>query len=66
MTTTPVTLERIDCAIDVTVEAMTLHTDLAEQILPKLKHLETERDKLVSEGDPLEYAKDLLARIKVA
>jgi ribosomal 50S subunit-associated protein YjgA (DUF615 family) len=32
------------------------------QLLPTLKRLETERDKLMAEGDAIEYAKRLLAR----
>lgn len=53
--TSPIIIQRLENAIDITIEAMTLHS--LPQLLPTLKRLETERDKLVSEGDPLEYAK---------
>jgi hypothetical protein len=36
------------------------------QLLPTLKRLEAERVKLVAEGDPIEYAKRLLARRNAA
>jgi hypothetical protein len=39
---------------------MTLHPDLGHQLLPTLKGLEVECDKLATEGDPIEYAKRLL------
>jgi hypothetical protein len=59
-----VTLERLESAIDITIEAMTQHS--LPQLLPTLKRLEAERDKLVSEGDPLEYAKRLRAQRSAA
>jgi hypothetical protein len=63
--TAPVTLERIERAITITAEAMTapnLPKDSLPTILRTLKRLEEERDKLVSEDDPVEYAKRVLAR----
>ena len=36
--------------------------DLGHQLLPVLKRLEAERDKLVAEGDPIDYARRVLAR----
>jgi hypothetical protein len=57
--TAPVTIERIERAINVTARAMADHN--LPQLLPTLKRLEGERDKLVSEGDPIAYAKRVLA-----
>jgi hypothetical protein len=58
--TRPVTIERIDKAIATTAEAMTRH-DLP-QLLSTLKRLEAERDRLIREGDPLDYARRVLER----
>jgi hypothetical protein len=58
--TPAITIGRIERAITITAEAMTLH-DLP-QLLPTLKRLEAERDKLATEVDPIEYAKRLLAK----
>ena len=55
--TSPSTLERLESAITVTAQAMTLHN----LPLPHLKRLVAERDKLVSEGDPIELARAVLA-----
>jgi hypothetical protein len=55
-------LDRVEGAIQATARAMTLHPDLAAQIRPKLKELQTERDRLLEEGDPVEYARSLLRR----
>jgi hypothetical protein len=56
----PVTIERLNHAIQVTSRVMAHHN--LPQLLPTLKRLETERDKLLSEGDPIAYAKKVLAR----
>jgi hypothetical protein len=58
--TSPSTIARLENAITITAEAMTLHPDLGHQLLPTLKGLEVECDKLATEGDPIEYAKRLL------
>ena len=55
---TTITITRLEAAIDITIEAMTLHS----LPLPHLKWLEAERDRLGSEGDPLEHAKRLRAQ----
>jgi hypothetical protein len=60
MTSTAITIERLDRAIAITADAMVLHE--LRELGPTLKRLEAERDKLVSEGDPLEYAKRLRAQ----
>jgi hypothetical protein len=54
----PFTIERLDRAIRITAAAMVRH-DLP-QLLPTLRRLEAERDRMVEEGDPMEYAKRLL------
>ena len=54
-----VTVERVEAAIKVTARCMVEH-DLP-QLSPILKRLEAERDRVVQEGDPIEYAKRLLA-----
>jgi hypothetical protein len=61
-----ITLERVERAIQTTAGAMSLHPDLAAQIVPTLKRLEAERNRLLQEGDPLDYAKKVLERIKAA
>jgi hypothetical protein len=66
MTQTPVTLERIENAIAVTIDQMEEQPDLSHQLLPVLQRLEVERDRLLAIGDPIQYAKRLRARIKVA
>jgi hypothetical protein len=55
-----VTVERIERAIKMTAEAIVRHN--LPEIVPTLKRLETERDRLLQEGDPIAYAKRLLAR----
>jgi hypothetical protein len=60
MTLVPVTIERIDRAIAVTASCMARHN--LPQLLPTLKRLEAERDNLIANGDPIEYAKRILAR----
>jgi hypothetical protein len=59
-----VTIERIERAITITAEAMARHN--LPQLLPTLKRLEAERDKLIVDGDPIAYAKRLLAQGKAA
>jgi hypothetical protein len=54
-----VTVERLERAIKVTARCMVEHH--LPQLLPILKRLEAERDRLVQEGDAIEYAKRLLA-----
>jgi hypothetical protein len=53
-----VTIERLNAAIAKTALCMTRH-DLP-QLLPTLKRLEAERDRLIANGDPLEYARRIL------
>jgi hypothetical protein len=59
-----VTVERIERAIATTTNCMAEHN--LPQLLPTLKRLEAERDKLITEGDPIEYAKRILERRKLA
>jgi hypothetical protein len=54
-----VTVERLERAIRVTARCMVDH-DLP-QLLPTLKRLEAERDRLMKEGDAIAYARRLLA-----
>jgi hypothetical protein len=59
----PVTVERLDRAIRITAQAMIDYPDVArDYIWPHLKALEAERDRLIQEGDPLEYAKRVIER----
>jgi hypothetical protein len=58
--TAPVTLERLERAITITAEAMSRHN--LPQLLPTLKRLEAERDNILMNGDPIEYAKRVLAK----
>jgi hypothetical protein len=60
--TEAVTIERLEKAIKITAQCMLDYPDLAGIILPHLKRLEAERDRLLQEGDALEYAKRVLAR----
>jgi hypothetical protein len=57
----PITIERLERAITITATAMARHN--LPQLLPTLKRLEAERDKLIVDGDPIDYAKRLMARI---
>jgi hypothetical protein len=54
-----VTVERLERAIQFTVRVM-LNSNMRE-IRPTLERLVAERDRLVKEGDALEYARRLLA-----
>jgi hypothetical protein len=62
--TAGLTVERIERAIAIRAEAMARHN--LPQLLPTLKRLEAERDKLIMDGDPIAYAKRVLARGKAA
>jgi hypothetical protein len=55
-----VTIERIKNAIKMTARCMVSH-DLGPQLMPTLKRLEAERDRLMRDGDAIEYAKRVLA-----
>jgi hypothetical protein len=57
----PLTAERLERVIAITAYAMVRHN--LPQILPTLKRLEAERDRLLHEGDPLDYAQRVLDRI---
>jgi hypothetical protein len=57
-TTSGVTIERLDHAIAVTAYCMTRHN--LPELLPTLKRLQTERDNLIRDGDPIEYARRVL------
>jgi hypothetical protein len=59
-----VTIERIERAIATTANCMTRHN--LPKLLPTLQRLEAERARLVAIGDPLEYAKRALERIRHA
>jgi hypothetical protein len=52
--------ERLDNAIAVTAYVMQRHG--LPQLLPTLKRLEAELEKLRTDGDPIEYAKGVLER----
>jgi hypothetical protein len=54
-----VTIERLERAVKITAECMLAH-DLP-QLLSTLKRLEAERDRLMRDGDAIEYAKRVLA-----
>jgi hypothetical protein len=62
--TEPVTIERVERAIATTVDCMERHK--LPQLLPTLQRLESEREHLIAIGDPIDYAKRLLERIKAA
>jgi hypothetical protein len=55
-----VTIDRLDRAITFTAYAMREFG--MRELLPALKRLEAERDRLAEEGDALEYADKVLAR----
>ena len=58
--TGPITIERIERAINLTADCMARHN--LPQLLPTLQRLEVERDRLIAIGDPIDYAKRILAR----
>jgi hypothetical protein len=64
MTSTAVTIERLERAITMTAAVMAHHN--FPQLLPTLKRLEAERDNLLRNGDPIEYAKRVLERGTIA
>ena len=49
---------RLERPITMTAYVMAHHN--LPQLLPTLKRLEAERDRLLQEGDPIEYAKRVL------
>ena len=51
-------LEQLERAVETTARVIVQH-DLP-QIMPTLKRLEAERERLLREGDPIEYAKRIL------
>jgi hypothetical protein len=53
-----VSVERIERTVKITAKVMVDYPDVAQRIMPTLKRLESERDKL---RDPLDYAKQILA-----
>ena len=55
-----VTIERLERAIAVTDYCMTKHN--LPQLMPALKRLEAERDNLIANGDPIQYAERILKR----
>jgi hypothetical protein len=55
-----VTIERLERAIAVTAYCMTKHN--LPQLMPALKRLEAERDNLIANGDPIQYAERILKR----
>jgi hypothetical protein len=64
MTSATVTIERLERAITMTAYVMAHHN--LPQLLPTLKRLEAERDRVLREGDPIEYAKRVLERGTIA
>lgn len=61
-TVASVTVEELERAISITADVMVRHN--LPQIMPTLKRLEAERDRLLREGDPIEYAKRVLASLQ--
>ena len=53
------TINRLERAITATARAMVRHN--LPELMRTLKRLEAERDRLLAEGDAIEYAKRLLA-----
>ena len=53
-------VERLERAIAVTAYCMTKHN--LPQLMPALKRLEAERDNLIANGDPIQYAERILKR----
>jgi hypothetical protein len=56
----PITIERLHNAIAVTAYVMQRHK--LPQLLPTLKRLKAELEKLRTDGDAIEYAKRVLER----
>jgi hypothetical protein len=61
---TAVAIKRIERAITITADCMARHN--LPQLLPTLKRLEAERDKLITDGDPIAYARRVLAQKEAA
>jgi hypothetical protein len=59
-----VTVERIERAIKTTARVMARHN--LPQLMPTLQRLEAERDRLIRDGDPIEYAKRLLGSTRLS
>ena len=59
--TEPVTVERIEAAIRMTVQVMRDYPDLAPKIMPTLRRLKEERDRL---RGPLDEAARILAQLE--
>jgi hypothetical protein len=64
MNTAAVTIERLESAITIVADMMVKHNRPSLGVT--LKRLEAERDRLRNEADPIEYAKQILARKKAA
>jgi uncharacterized protein (UPF0335 family) len=60
----PVTIERLDRAIDIVAKMMVKHQ--RPGLIDAIERLEVERDLLRSEIDPMEYARQILTRNKAA
>jgi hypothetical protein len=58
--TTPITIERIESAIETVADMMVRHNRRGLSVT--IQRLESERDRLRNETDPIEYAKQILAR----
>jgi hypothetical protein len=61
---TPITVERLENAIQVVADVMVKHDRRGLKVT--LERLEAERDRLRHEVDPIEYAKQILARNRAA
>jgi hypothetical protein len=60
MTDLEVTIERLERAIKTTARIIERHNML--QLMPTLRRLEAERDRLIRDGDPLAYVRRLLGK----
>ena len=59
MTDLEVTIERLERAIKTKARVIERHM---LQLMPTLRRLEAERDKLIRDGDPLTYVRRLLGK----
>jgi hypothetical protein len=59
MTDLEVTIERLERAIKTTARVIERHM---LQLMPTLRRLEAERDKLIRDGDPFTYVRRLLGK----
>jgi hypothetical protein len=57
----PVTIERLERAIHIVADVMVKHR--RPGLIATIRRLEAERDRLRSETDPMEYAKELLSKL---